>query len=160
MKKLTQETVKTIGNSRYSVAFDLWTGRDKRNYLGCILSVITKDWKKRNFLAFFAEMKARPNSANIKAKTEDEFDKIGLVFKPFSVCTDNCVTMKKAFQSLNIYENEFDSDIGETFIVENEIESTELEKNMVWMLRPFDTVMCMRCNERRLQVSKIRECHC
>ena len=37
--------------------------------------------------------------------------------------------MEKAFQSLSnhYYENEFDSDIGKTFIVENGIESTESE---------------------------------
>ena len=86
-------------DSRYSIGLDLWSGRDKKEYMGCIITFM-KHWQLVSFLLFFSPLLDRPTAANVLQHVRNEFDRLGLRFKPFSICTDNCAVMKKAFVGL------------------------------------------------------------
>jgi len=76
-------------DSRYSIGLDLWSGRDKKEYMGCIITFM-KHWQLVSFLLFFSPLLDSPTAANVLQHVRNEFDRLGLRFKPFSICTDNC----------------------------------------------------------------------
>ena len=87
-------------DSRYRIGLDLWSGRDKKEYMGCIITFM-KHWQLVSFLLFFfSPLLDRPTAANVLQHVRNEFDRLGLRFKPFSICTDNCAVKKKAFAGL------------------------------------------------------------
>ena len=81
-------------DSRYSIGLDLWSGRDKKEYMGCLITFM-KHWQLVSFLLFFFPLLDSPTAAKVLQHVRNEFDRLGLRFKPFSICTDNCAVMKK-----------------------------------------------------------------
>ena len=59
-----------------------------------------KHWQLVSFLLFFWPLLDSPTAANVLQHVRNEFDRLWLRFKPFSICTDNCAVMKKAFVGL------------------------------------------------------------
>ena len=86
-------------DSRYSIGLDLWSGRDKEEDMGCIITFM-KHWQLVSFLLFLSPLLDSPTAANVLQHVRNEFERLGLCFKPFSICTDNCAVMKKAFVGL------------------------------------------------------------
>ena len=82
-------------DSRYSIGLDLWSGRDKKEYMGCIITFM-KHWQLVSFLLFFSPLLDSPTAANVLKHVRNEFDRLGLRFNPFSICTDNYAVMKKS----------------------------------------------------------------
>ena len=51
-------------DSRYSIGLDLWSGRDKKEYMGCIITFM-KHWQLGSFLLFFSPLLDSPTAANV-----------------------------------------------------------------------------------------------
>ena len=59
-----------------------------------------KHWQLVSFLLFFSPLLDSSTAANVLQHVRNEFDRLGLRFNPFSICTANCAVMKKAFVGL------------------------------------------------------------
>ena len=65
---------------KYSIGIDLWSGRDKKEYTGCIVTFMEK-WCLRTFTLFFTPICARPTAENVASGLRTEFDLLGLRYK-------------------------------------------------------------------------------
>ena len=124
-KSTNDQLVQIRTDVGYSIALDSWSGRDKKEYIGCMVTYMA-DWKLNSFVLSFAPVVGRATSQNIFMYLRTELDRMNVSTKPFTICTDNCATMKKAFRNFD-YGQESDeclsnSDDEECFCEDKSVE--------------------------------------
>ena len=76
------------------VMLDVWTGRDGRSFMGCIVHYVSEKMLKYHML-FFKEVPPLHTSKNVRNNFEDQLDHLNVT--SFVVVTDNVTNMKCVF---------------------------------------------------------------